>query len=177
MLLNPIPPAGDDDNSRIGSEYTITSLRCRLGIYPVPEGETNVYTDQLLRVMVVKIRNDILISDGTGTPNLRTFPLNYNVSASVLTNQVDFISSSYNVEYTKNIKILYDKIFRVETGTSGVQLHKMNFKMHKKYEVQDGTNTNDLIYMLFMSDYRQSGAPEKQTVKFAIECKQSFTDS
>jgi len=177
ILMNPVPPQGDDANTRDGDEYTLTSLRCRLGIYPVPDAETGGYTDQLLRIMVIKIKSDIVINDGSGIPSDRTFPLNTHPSLSTLTNQVDFISASYNVEYTKNIKIMYDKIIRVETGSLGPQLFKWKHKMHKKMEAQDGQNTNDLIYFLLMSDYRQSGGTEKETVKFAFECKQSYTDN
>jgi len=176
ICLNPVPPQGSAQNSRIGDEYTLTSLRCRLGLYPIVQ-ENNLYIDQLIRVMVIKIKSDMIINDGSGIPSNRTFPLDIAPSTASLTNQVDYISANYNVEFTRNIKIMYDKTVRIETGALGVQLLKLKFKMHRKMEAQDGQNTNDLIYFILMSDYRQSGAPEKNTVKFAFECKQSYTDS
>jgi len=179
ILLNPIPPSGLTESNKTGSEWTITSLRCRFALYPLVGEDLSTLANQLIRIMVIRVRSDMLITDGLGVPNIRTFPLNYNTSASALvaSNQVDYISSSYNVDYAKNFKIMYDKVLRVQTGVGGVLLKNFKFKMHKKMEQQDGTNTNDLIYFLIMADYRQSGNSAKQNVKFGFECKQSYTDS
>jgi len=170
-----VPTQGTAKNAIVGSEYTVTSIKWRMQLRLIPD-ETTGYVEQFVRVVVYRLNDFTPLSDGVLSPSTKTSPLQFSNSIAILSNQVDYIGSSYNVDYRNNIKVLYDKTLFIGNITP-MKMLKFKHKLHKTYEIGDETNVNNLIYIAIFTDYTMSKPGDASvSLKYSLESKMSFKD-